>query len=234
MVRIAIVGLALLVAVPAFAGAPASGTYYSWDMPLGSFDTGRFSESWIPSSGQIGNTVNAMSWDGTTLGGEWVVSCPAIASEPTLIADTRDTNGDGDMIYFTIYGGGSFWLSMNGPWGDGSQDYTGWLNTFNVTSTHQYIGWARQGVRSNITMSGQFDGFDNCMEYVINNAAFTGETSILPMPPGYPPFINSGCNTGPTTGGWGDAVQIELNISGSCTIPVEDSTWGALKALYTD
>jgi hypothetical protein len=232
MKRIAIVGLALLVAVPAFAGAPATGTYYSWDLPGGSFDAGRFSESWLPSSGQIGNTVNAMSWDGATLGGEWKVWCPSIASSPTLVADTRNASGDGDVIYFTIYGGGSFWFSGAGPWGDSSQDYTGWLNTFNVTSTHQYIGWVRTGVRSNITMTGQFDGFDNCMEYVISNAAFVGETTYGPLPGDYPPFLDSNCNSGPTAGGWGDAVQIELNISGSCTVPIEDKTWGAVKALY--
>ena len=231
---IAIVGLALLLAVPALAGAPATGTYYSWDLPGGSFDAGRFSESWVGSSGQVGNTINAMSWDGAALGGEWVVSCPAIAATPTLILDSRDANGTGDMIYLTIYGGGSFWFSMNGPWGDGTEDYTGTLNTFNVTSTHQFINWVRTGIRSNITLSGGFDGYDNCMDYVISNAAFVGETSVLPLPADYPPFMDSSCNSGPTTGGWGDTVQIELNIYGSCTIPNQEKTWGALKALYTN
>jgi len=234
MTRIAIVGLALLVAVPAFAGAPATGTYLSWDMPGGSFDVGRFSESWNGGGGQIGNTVNAMSWDGATLGLEWVVSCPAIASSPTIIIDTRDVDGTGDIIYLTIYGGGSFWFSKDGPWGDGTEDYSGALNTFNVTSTHQYINNVRTGIRSNITLTGQFDGYDNCMEYVISNAAFTGETSVMPLPAGYPPFIDSGCNAGPTTGGWGDTVQIELNIFGSCVVPIEEKTWGAVKALYAD
>ena len=232
MTRIAIVGLALLVAVPAFAGAPATGTYYSWDLPGGSFDAGRFSESWVGSSGQIGNTVNAMSWNGSVLGGEWRVWCPAIASAPTLVADTRDANGNGDMIWFTIYGGGNFWLSMNGPWGGSSEDYTGALNTFNVTSTHQFINWQPSGIRSNITLSGQFDGYTNCMEFVIANAAFVGSTDFMALPGDYPPFIDSSCNSGPTIGGWGDAVQIELNIYGTCTIPVEETTWGGIKALY--
>ncbi len=231
---IAIVGLALLVAVPVFAGAPTTGTYYSWDLPGGSFDAGRFSESWVGSSGQIGNTINAMSWDGAGLGGEWIVSCPAIASAPTVVSDTRDTTGTGAVTYSTVYGGGSFWLSMNGPWGDGSEDYTGSLNTFNVTSTHQYIAWALTGIRSNITLSGGFDGYDNCMEYVISNAAFVGSTDAMALPGDYPPFMDSSCSSGPTTGGWGDTVQIEMNVYGSCTIPNQEKTWGALKALYTD
>jgi hypothetical protein len=194
------------------------------------FDPGRFSESWMGGPGQVGNTINAQSWDGSTLGGDWVVSCAAIASPPTLESDTRDANGTGDVVYSTIYGGGTFWFSMNGPWGDGTEDYTGTISTFNVTTTYQYANNNLLGIRSNITMSGIFDGYDNCVEYVISNAAFVGTGGASPA--GYPPYLNSSCATGPTVGGWGDAVQITLNIFGSCTIPVEGKTWGGVKALY--
>lgn len=230
MVRIAIVGLALLVAVPALAGAPATGTYYSSDWHSGTFDPGRFSESWVGGPGQIGNTINAMSWDGSTLGGDWVVSCPAIVSPPTLISDTRDASGTGDVKYATMYGGGTFWFSMNGPWGDGTEDYTGMINTFDVTTTYQYYNNTLLGIVSNITMSGVFDGYDSCIEYAIGNAAFVGDSGPVAM--NYPPYLNSSCSTGPTIGGWGDTVQITLNIFGNCTVPLEEKTWGGIKALY--
>jgi hypothetical protein len=82
-------------------------------------------------------------------------------------------------------------------------------------------------------MVGTFDGYDNCMEYVINNTAFTGSTDTSAMPAGYPPFMDTNCGTGTvTSGGWGTVSDIALQVLGSCTIRTEEKSWGAVKALY--
>ena len=35
------------IALPAVAAPPVAGTYYSYDLPGGTFNAGRFSESWV-------------------------------------------------------------------------------------------------------------------------------------------------------------------------------------------
>jgi hypothetical protein len=224
----------MIAASTAVAGPPQTGTYLSNDMG-GTMLPGRFSESWVtnpPGQGQIGNTVNALSWDGTTLATEWKVWCPSIAAAPTLVSDTRDGNGTGDVTYHTDYIGGYFWLSMNGPWGDGSEDYTGVLMSFRIVATYQFVFGSLLGIRSNVTMVGDFDGYDDCMEYAINNAAFLG-MSPSPLPAGFPPFLDTSCNSGTVTvGGWGSASDIALKILGTCTIRTQETTWGAVKSLY--
>jgi hypothetical protein len=234
MRRILLSIVCILVAASAAANPPITGTYLSTDMPGGTMLTGTFSESWVTAAGQgqIGNTVNALSWDGTALATEWKVWCPSIAAAPVLISDTR-VNGTGDVTYQTDYAGGYFWLSKNGPWGDGSEDYTGSLVMFRVVTTYKFVGGNLLGIRSNVTMVGMFDGYDNCMQYVINNAAFTGTTDVMAMPAGYPPFMDTNCGTGTvTTGGWGTVSDIALQVLGSCTMRTVERTGGAVKALY--
>ncbi len=176
----------LLAAVGAQAGAPVQGTYYSYDMPGGSFNTGRFSESWAGPGrhGAIGNTVNAQSWNGTALGTEWKLWCPSIQTPPVLVADTRDGNGTGDVTWRTVYSGGHFFLGEPGPWGD--EDYNGDLANFIVTTTYQFVFGDLLGIRSNVVSWGQIDGYTDCMEYEINNAAFFGTTDMGPLPADYP------------------------------------------------
>jgi hypothetical protein len=224
--------LCVAVAAPAAATPPNDGAYNSSDLG-GTMQTGLFSESWVVSGpGQIGNTVNAMSWDGVTLGGEWKVWCPAIAAAPVLTEDTRDGNGTGDVEYQTDYIGGYFWLSKNGPWGDGTEDYSGVLLSFEITARYQYIFGNLAGIRSNVTLVGDFDGYGNCMTYAINNAAFVG-MSPSALPAWYPPFLDTSCATGTVSvGGWGTATQITLTVFGTCVIGTEQTTWGAVKARY--
>lgn len=224
----------MLAAVPVLAGAPQTGVYLSTDMG-GQMLTGRFSESWVDpgSHGQVGNTLNAQSYDaGFGLGSQWKLYCASIAFPPSLVSDTR-VNGTGDVTYQTEYAGGLFWMSKNGPWGDGIEDYTGAIDVFRVTTTYMYVGGQVLGIRSNVTTSGSFDNYDDCFEYTINNTAFYGDTSMGPLPADFPPFMDSSCQTGTRTrGGWGSVTEIALRILGNCTVPTEDSTWGAVKALY--
>jgi hypothetical protein len=225
-------------AVAVLAGQPTVGVYYSFDLPNGTFNTGTFSESWVDPGrdGQLGNTVNAQSWDGVLLGAEWKLWCPSIQMPPVLVSDTRDANGSGEVTWRTTYSGGHFWFSGLGPWGDGSQDYFGDLDFFNVTTTYHYVEHQILGIRSNVTSSGQFDGFTDCMEYAINNAAFFGNTDDHgPMPAGFPEFLDENCNEGTwVRGGWGSVTEITILIRGDCDVAAEPSSWGRIKSLYAE
>jgi hypothetical protein len=223
----------LFVAVGVQAGAPVQGTYYSFDYPGGSFNPGHFSESWAGPGrdGQIGNTVNAQSWNGTALGTEWMLWCPSIQVLPVLVADTRDGNGTGDVTWRTVYSGGHFFLGEPGPWGD--EDYNGDLANFIVTATYKFVFGQLLGIRSNVVSWGQIDGYTDCMEYTINNAAFFGSTDMGSLPADYPPFLDEYCSTGMwSRGGWGSVTEIAIRIKGECGIAVEPSTWGKVKSLY--
>lgn len=228
--RIALVaGLALVVAAPALAGWPIVGTYKSTDLG-GSLDTGRFSESWLDTAGVIGNTLNLVSWDGSVQGGEWKVWCMSLVSPPTLIIDIRDANGNGQVMVTSYYGGGSLWLSRNGPWGDGTEDYAGEVHVCHMITTYQYASWELIGAVGSINLSGMAAGGRHPIDlsiYLVEYITLTGGTSV---PADYPPLIDADCGAGPATGTWGDVGEITLSVLPP--LPVEASTWGAVKALY--
>jgi len=209
--------------------------YKSTDLG-GQMLVGRFSESWVDpgSHGQVGNTIDAESFDPTFgLGSQWKLYCASIALPPTVIGDTR-VNGTGEVSYRTQYAGGIFWISKNGPWGDGTVDYTGTIDNFIVTATYMYVNDQVLGIRANVTTRGSFDNYSGCFEYTIDNTAFYGDTDTSgPLPVGFPGFMDSGCQTGTRTrGGWGSVTEIALRVLGNCTVPTQDSTWGAVKSLY--
>jgi hypothetical protein len=225
--------VAILLAAPAVAGPPTAGIYRSTDMG-GLMLTGRFSESWVApgTHGQIGNTINAASWDGAALGTQWVLSCPHIGTSPVLVSNTVDGLGDGEVVYSTTYAGGTTWLSRTGPWGDNSVDYLGTLDNFIATTTFMYSGGELLGIRSNVTTIGHLNDFAQCFEYTISNATFEGPLASEPKPANYPDFIDAACATGVLDrGGWGTTTHIALRVSG-CRIPVAPTTWTAAKALY--
>ncbi len=226
--------LLIFTAAPAvLAGPPHSGSYRSTDAG-GAVLTGSFSESWMPGGahGQPGNTVNAMSWDGTTLGAQWRLWCPSIAARPTLQSDTRNLAGTGDVTYRTLYSGGRFWFSGAGPWGEGANDFTGALQNFSVTAVYHFEGGALAGIRSSVSTLGTFDGFSQCLEYTINSAEFMGTTDYSAKPGEYPEFLAANCGAGSVDrGGWGSVRSIAMSIL-HCQVSAEPSAWGEVKRLY--
>jgi hypothetical protein len=226
---------AILVLVPlvAFAAAPAIGTYKTL---YGQVLTGRATES-MPADlaeGQIGNLVMAASYDGATLGTNWAVSCPQIASSPVLTYDDVDAYGYGQRIYRTDYTGGMLWLSGTGAWAGGDPYYTSSLSTFRIIATKQYEAGALVGVVSNINLRGPIDGYTSCFEMAISNAELVGYTPIGPQEPGLFPALKgpSDCQANGSHGTYWDVHDITLTLYGSCVVPTEKSTWGAIKTLY--
>ena len=217
------------------AAPPQNGIYQSTDLG-GTMLTGRYSESWSMPGGwlQQGNTTNKMSWDGATLGTQWWMYCAEIALPANLIDDTVDGNGNGQRTYNTIYSGGLCVLDGNGPWGDGSEpSYTALYTSYSETNTFSFNNNQVVGVVTSVNLQAAFIGFqDACMSLSISNQEELGNTDIGPLAENYPGFLDpAGCAPTRTTGSWGDSFQFTLIIFG-CTVPTEESSWGAIKALY--
>ncbi|NNF06952.1 MAG: hypothetical protein HKN21_09345 [Candidatus Eisenbacteria bacterium] len=226
------VALTLTFAVPAQAADPVPGTYTSIDIGFGSQDvlTGRGSNSRpVPDLG-IDNVFNTMSWDGATLGTQWNFQCAVSTSQTTT--NNLDANGNGTILFETIYTGGTFWFSMSGPWSGAAVDLTGTVNTTIRNTTLQYVNFVPVAAVENVSTSGAFDGSGCVLDFVINNTVGLGDTdSNPPLPADYPPFLDTACQTGVrTSGSWGDIRDIILAIS--CPTAVEPKTWGGIKQIY--
>ena len=231
--------LAVLMVMPviAFAGGPIDGTYLSTDLG-GSMLTGRYSESWSAPGGRlmIGNTINMLSWDGATLGTQWWIYCADISIPPILIGDTVDGQGNGFEEWLVHFQGGLMILDGNGPWGDGSEpSYTATLDSYSEIKTYQYVDFEIVQVVTTISLQGRFIGFnDDCMTMSISNTEELGTTDTASLPPSYPSFLApSTCAPTRTMGSWGEADEFTLIVTG-CTVPTRVTTWGEVKALYSE
>ncbi len=139
----------------------ATGTYTSVDYGSGSQNVlmGRGSNARPVVDSGVNNVFNSASWDGAALAAQWVFSCGVSTSQTSQ--DNR-VNGIGTVVYTTNYSGGTFWLSKDGPWGDGSVDFTGTINSLIRITTLQYAADYTVTVTENINTSGNFDG-SNCL-----------------------------------------------------------------------
>ncbi len=114
---------------------------------------GRISEGWCNGApGAPGNTQNAMSWDGATLGTDWMIWGMTInAGGPVLVFDGV-SGGNGVRIYQTAYDGGEFILDGSGEWTSGDVDLNGTIHDYLVVTTVTYSGGAVVAAVSNITL----------------------------------------------------------------------------------
>ncbi len=226
--------LILGLAQAAAAGPPLPGIYKSTDLG-GTILLGRGSESWpaTGSGGQIGNTQHGASWDGSTLGTQWEVICPAISSPPQAIADTRDANGNGEVTYKTYYAGGQ--VILNGPgeaWDGGDASYTATISTYVDITTYTFDNWQPVGSVTSVNVQATVDGYPNCIEFAIGNSVGLGTTDYFAFPANYPCLLDPNtCGCDRDRGGWGDVTAITMVLSG-CEVPVEETTWGSIKARY--
>jgi hypothetical protein len=221
---------ALLVS-PAGAANPAPGVYESTDLG-GLVLLGRAAQSWgAPLNALHGVTdvFNAQSWDGAALGTQWRFSC-GVQPNAQVVQDFRDGNGTGAVIFTNTFVGGTFFLSKQGPWGDGVNDLGGTLTVTRLIVTVRYVLNVPQEARLNVDSDGLFHESNCTLTFVIANGIGGGDTDLVPKPPGYPDFIDPACQPTRTFGSWGDISQITLRID--CPVPSRRSTWGTLKATY--
>jgi len=232
---ILVLGLAATVAFGAtiaLAQAPVDGTYKT---SLGDFLEGRSSNAWLaPNTPHVfGNGLHGQSWDGATLGTEWEISCPTIANV-VLLYDLV-IGGNGHRAYLITYVGGTVTLDGSGPWGGGDPSYNGVIDTYTETRTEQYAGGVLVGHNSNHSVSAHIVGYPaDCVAFGIGNGVLIGDTdpNVIPgtdtnvLPADYPAF----CLAVPD-GHWGDVTDLTLSVQG-CLVPVEETSWGAVKAIY--
>jgi len=183
--------------------------------------------------GQIGNMINSASWDGTTLGTNWSLSCPQIVAPP-IMTFNGVVGGTGQQIWQTTYSGGTLTLAGSGAWGTGDPSYTGSVSSFTVITTKQYVGGVLVGAVANINFTGTIDGYDNCFTMAISNAELVGATPGAPAEPGpFPAFVGPGnCSLTGSHGSYQDVHDITFSIIGTCSVPTRATTWGELKSIY--
>lgn len=241
MKRLGIVVLAVAavtVAATAFADAPLSGTYQSTDLG-GTLQLGRYSESFAAPGGGLdpGVTYNAQSWDGATLASQWWYYCGTMVAPPVLLIDSvNPATGNGNRTYMKTFVGGTIWLSGAGPWANGDPEYTGIVDSYTVFETITYTNWNRIAAVFSIDARGHFDDYTaSCMTFGIGNGSEAGSTDDGdPVPADYPELLEQGtCDPVMTLGRWWDMLTITLTITG-CAVPVEETTWGAVKSRYSD
>ncbi len=218
--------LFIVLAAPAFAAPPSPGLYFSTDQG-GLVLTGRGSNSRADNSG-IGDVFNAMSWDGSGLGTQWSFTCGVSTNQ--TVDNNLDVNGNGTVTLTTNYSGGTFFLGAGGPWGDGSESYTGSVNYVLRITTLTYFGGTLAQARENYSASGTFA--NGChLDFAVGNGVGIGDTDTSAFPAsGYPALVDADCSTPRASGSWGDVKDITLLID--CSTPARPVSWGTLKSLY--
>lgn len=224
----------LLAAGMAIAGPPLVGVYDSTDIG-GDVNTARYTECFPSANGAllIGTTLNAESWNGSTLGSQWRYSCATQTTPPVLISSTV-VNGNGFKTYMKVFTGGTIWLSGSGPWANGDVDYPGVIDAYQEFETIQYSNYVRVHAVTNIAATAHFDNYPNdCLAFTVGNGVEIGSTDFGQVKPTtYPGFlVPSTCTDTGVYGGWWDFITISLVISG-CTVPAEQTSWGAIKTMY--
>jgi len=202
MARAQVCGAVLLLTAALVAqGAPIVGSYASIELG-GAIVDGRWSESYVGGGpGQIGNTVHAASWNGTTLATQWELSGPAINAPPTVLLNTV-VGGTGTIVYFTTYGGGTLLLDDSGPWwtaGDPGTAYTVNVTSYTHTTTNQYVGGVVVASSTASSLKGVFADYPG---YSISFAVSAA------VPSGYPSFVPDTA----ASGAWGVAQKIRMEI----------------------
>lgn len=230
-------GFCVLCAGFAVAGPPLDGVYDSTDLG-GLVELGRYTESYATAGGSLdpGTTLNAQSWNGMDLGLQWKYFCATQVTAPVLLVDNVNASGNGNRTYMKTFVGGFVWLSGSGPWANGDPSYTGIIDTYSEIETIQYVEFERVAAVTNVQASAHFDGYaQSCMTFAVDNGSEVGSTDFGDMlPADYPPFLEpTNCDPTGVYGGWWDLFTITLTIT-DCATPVEEATWGSVKALYAE
>ena len=222
-----------VLATSALAGPPLTGVYTS---EAGQVSHGRHTESFANDGDflTVGNAINAASWNNVTLGVQWSYSCPDISST-LLVADlVNPITGDGQKIYKKYFTDGTFTMNGTGEaWDGGDATYTGVIDYYSETTTIIFSNFQRVNAVTDILWSGFFDGYGYpCVQWAANGATLGDTSDGSTLPAGFPPFVDpTDCSLGRTHGIWWQDSDVTMTIS-SCTVPVEPSSWGNIKALY--
>ncbi|HSV27425.1 MAG TPA: PEP-CTERM sorting domain-containing protein [Sedimentisphaerales bacterium] len=185
--------------------APITGDY--WSGLGGSVLEGRWSEAWLGGTeGAIGSTINAASWNGSTLGTMWELTGLAINAAPTMY----DTYPEGNLRvekWLTTYSNGTLILKNTGPWwgGGAGTGYVLTVNNYTHDTTKYFSGSSFVRAITLVRFNATFDAYPG------HSAAFTLVT--VPLGFGAVPAANyPGFAINTTLGAWGNAQKISMVI----------------------
>ena len=197
--------LVALASLPALA-APINGIYQSVEFG-GDVMDGRWSEGGVGGiEGNLGNTIHAMSFNGTALGTMWEIAGPAISSPPTIISQVTHF-GHTDTTYETIYSGGEMILGASGPWNDpGDGDYVVDITSYgHVTTKTTSLATGFSTFLTEISLSGLYRDFpDYSVTFLVAIAAPQGKGAVAPAL--YPSLLPSSV----PFGAWGVVQKITM------------------------
>lgn len=237
MKRLATVICIMLLAGASYAGPPLDGVYDSVDLG-GLVWTGRYTEGWDAGGNatSAGTTINAESWDGSTLGTQWRYWCGTETADATIMTDfVNPTTGNGNRTYMKTFVGGYIWLNGSGPWANGDPDYFGVIDQYAEFETVQYVNWVPVAAVTNVQAIAHFDEYPNqCMTFYIGNGTRMASTEVgESILPDYPELLDTDCNATRTEGACWDFTSVTLTITG-CETDARDTSWGSIKSIYTD
>ncbi len=207
--------------------APVTGVFESEEFN-GDIIDGRWTESYAGGGpGLAGNVLNAASWDGTTLGGQWTIGGMTLDENAQLI--DLDTMGSLTIEkYFSQYVGGQMLLKKeardgNSAWwgepdGSAMEEYTVFIDEYTHHTQVTKLNGVEKGVYSLITMTGSFDPNTDSeyyynVEFMLAVAVKTGEGAGPPA--GFPDFLGDPNDNGQ----WGVAQKIRMEIAQGEEVP---------------
>lgn len=212
----------IFVAAAAYGGAPVPGVYGGAQT-----DDGRYAESFAAAAqfATVGNVNQTASDDlSNPLGYQWSYSCAEINTATLL----QDLGTQQKWQYFFDVTNATFYLRGTGEaWDGGDAFYTGVIDEFSETGWNVYFFGSWVGWNSDVAWSGHFDPpYDGtCISWLANNVMATNYT--------YPSWVEADCSTPRSFGTTGNQTNVTIDIhTGDCQVPVEESTWGAIKELY--
>lgn len=215
MCQVTLAVVLMVCASASVSAGPVTG-YYESELS-GDILEGVWSESYDGGAGQIGNTVHAASWDGTTLATQWELVDAAIDSAPQMLMNTVDGNGNGLVIWYTTYSGGELTLQDTGPWwnvADPGTSYTLDLDFYSHNTQVTYVAGQAVEQSTTVQMTGTFADYPGYeISFLIAQAYMLGEGDTLP--PDYPAWqtpANADPGSWSPEGGWGIAQKIRMDI----------------------
>ena len=177
-----------------------------------SFFPGHWTESFmgleppkLPGPSQVGNIVEAASWDGATLGGQWALT------GANILQDTAFPPAVYGLLkvqqYLTEYTGGATLTLKAGPWTElGDGDYTVTVNGFTQSTIVTTFNNVPLTVTAAISMTGTINGYPGYeMNYLAATSKIVGQGAAAPA--GYPGIVPPAI-----AGQWGTANDIQMQI----------------------
>ncbi|MCU0639993.1 MAG: hypothetical protein MUF59_09000 [Candidatus Krumholzibacteria bacterium] len=217
---------------------PLEGAYDSQDLG-GQVFVGRYTEGWDAGGGALnaGTVLNAESWDAgtTTLGSQWRYWCSTEGANAVLLINTVNGLGNGNRTYMKTFNGGYIWLSGSGPWANGAPEYYGTIDNYVEFETITYSNWVPIAAVTNVQAQAHFDDYPaTCMTFYIGNGSRVATTALGdPVPANYPEFLDTSCSPTRSEGACWDFFTITLSVVG-CVTAAEETSWGAVKSMYTE